>query len=51
MVEASHGRFNRFRKLVVRYEKLEHSFLAPNHLAAAIIALRKIDLPVNTIYG
>ena len=51
VVEACHGWFNRFRKLLVRYEKLEHSFLALNHLAAAIIAWRKIQLPVNIIYG
>ena len=51
VVEACHGWFNRFRKLLVRYEKLEHTFLALNHLAAAIIALRKIMLPVNIIYG
>lgn len=51
VVEACHGWFNRFRKLLVRYEKLEHTFLALNHLAAAIITLRKIRLPVNIIYG
>lgn len=51
VVEDCHGWFNRFRKLLVRYEKLEHTFLALNHLAAAIIALRKIMLPVNIIYG
>lgn len=51
VVEACHGWFNRFRKLLVRYEKLEHTFLALNHLAAAIITLRKIDLQVNIIYG
>jgi transposase len=51
VVEACHGWFNRFRKLLVRHEKLEHTFLALNHLAAAIIALRKIRLPVNIIYG
>ncbi len=51
MVEACHGWFNRFRKLLVRYEKLEHTFLALNHLAAAIITLRKIMQPVNIIYG
>ena len=49
VVEACHGWFNRFRKLLVRYEKLEHTFLALNHLAAAIIALRKIMLPVTTV--
>ena len=41
----------RFRKLLVRYEKLERSFLALNHLAAAIIAFRKVPLVVNIIYG
>jgi hypothetical protein len=35
----------------VRYEKLDHSFLALNHLAAAISALRKVPLAVNIIYG
>jgi hypothetical protein len=51
VVEACHGWFNRFRKLLVRYEKLEHTFIALNHLAAAIIAWRKISLPVHIIYG
>lgn len=51
VVEVCHGWFNRFRKLLVRYEKLERSFVALNHLAAAIIALRKVPLKVNVIYG
>lgn len=51
VVEASHSWFNRFRKLLVRYEKLERSFLALNHLAAAIIAFRKVPLNINIIYG
>lgn len=51
VAEVCHSWFNRFRKLLVRYEKLEHTFLALNHLAAAIIALRKIMLPANIIYG
>lgn len=51
VVEVCHGWFNRFRKLLVRYEKLERSFLALNHLAAASIAFRKIPLIVNIIYG
>ncbi|MBI2747787.1 MAG: IS5/IS1182 family transposase, partial [Burkholderiales bacterium] len=42
---------NRFRKLLVRYEKLDRSFLALNHLAASIMAFRKIKLDVNIIYG
>ena len=51
VVEVCHSWFNRFRKLLVRYEKLERSFLALNYLAAAIIAFRKVRLTVNIIYG
>ena len=51
VVEVCHRWFNRFRKLLVRYEKLERSFLALNHLAAAIIAFRNVKLTVNIIYG
>jgi hypothetical protein len=35
----------------VRYEKLERSFLALHHLAAAIIVYRKIKTQINIIYG
>ena len=38
VVEVCHSSFDRFRKLLVRYEKLERSFVALNHLTAAIIA-------------
>lgn len=51
VVEVAHSWFNRFRKLLVRYEKLERSFLGLNQLAAAIIAFRKVPLKVNIIYG
>ena len=51
VVEVAHSWFNRFRKLLVRYEKLERSFIALNHLAAAIITFRKVPLKVNVIYG
>jgi putative transposase len=51
VVEVCHSWFNRFRKLLVRYEKLERSFLALNHLAAAIIAFRKVSSAPNIIYG
>ena len=51
VVEVAHSWFNRFRKLLVRYEKLERSFLALNHLAAAIIAFRKVPHEINIIYG
>jgi putative transposase len=51
VVEVCHSWFNRFRKLLVRYEKLERSFLALNHLAAAIIAFRKVKAEINIIYG
>jgi len=47
VVEVSHSWFNRFRKLVIRYEKLHATHMALHHLAAAIIALRK----VGVIYG
>jgi len=47
IVEVAHSWFNRFRKLLVRYEKLECSFLGLNHLAAAIIVFRKIPLAIN----
>ena len=40
VVEVCHSWFNRFRKLLVRYEKLERSFVALNHIAAAIIACK-----------
>ena len=42
VVQACHGWFNRFRKLLVRYKKRQHTFLALNHLAESIIALHKI---------
>jgi IS5 family transposase len=51
VVEVCHSWFNRFRKLLVRYEKLERSFIALNHIAAAIIAFRKVRLIVNISYG
>ena len=51
VVEVCHSWFNRFRKLLVRCEKLERSFLVLNHLAAAIIAFRKVPLRVNIVYG
>ena len=51
VVEVAHSWFNRFRKLLVRYEKLDRSFLALNHLAASIMAFRKIKSGENIIYG
>ena len=42
VVEVSHAWFNRFRKLLVRYEKTLASSLALHHLAAAIIVFRKV---------
>jgi transposase len=48
---AAHGWLNRFRKLLVRFEKLENSYLALCHLAATVIVFRKIGLPENIIYG
>ena len=51
VVEVCHSWFNRFRKLLVRYEKLHRSFIALNHIAAAINAFRKVPLKINIIYG
>lgn len=51
IVEVAHSWFNRFRKLLVRYEKRDDSFLALNYLAAAIIAFRKVPMKENIIYG
>jgi putative transposase len=50
VVEVCHSWFNRFRKLLVRYEKLERSFMELNRPAAAIIAFRKVPADVNNIY-
>ena len=47
VVEVSHSWFNRFRKILVRYEKLTESYLALLHMAAAIITYRKLGI----IYG
>jgi transposase len=47
VVEVCHSWFNRFRKLIIRYEKLHVTHMALVHLAAAIIALRKVGI----IYG
>ncbi|MHB0921518.1 MAG: transposase [Thiomonas delicata] len=48
-VEQRNSWFNRFRKLLARDEKLERSFLAVNHFAAAIIAFHKVPLSINII--
>jgi len=49
VVEACHSWFNRFRKVTIRYDRLGATHLSVIHLAAAIIALRKIK--TKTIYG
>jgi len=47
VVEACHSWLNRFRKIIIRYEKTDASYTALLHLACAIIAWRKIGV----IYG
>ena len=47
VVEVSHSWINRFRKLLVRYEKFVVSYEALLHMAAAIVAFRKAGI----IYG
>lgn len=41
VVEVAHSWFNRFRKILVRFEKLAERYEALLHMAAAIIAFRK----------
>ena len=47
VVEVTHSWLNRFRKLLVRYEKLTETYEALLHMAAAMIAFRK----AGVIYG
>lgn len=46
-VEMSHSWSSRFRKILVRYEKRADTYTTLLHMAAAIIAFRK----VGVIYG
>jgi transposase len=50
VVELTHSWLNRFRKLLVRYEKLSDSYIALIQLAFSIICWRKIK-GNNVIYG
>ncbi len=47
IVEVAHSWFNRFRKVLVRFEKKKSSFEGLLQLAAAIIVYRKL----GSIYG
>ena len=40
IVEVARSWYNSFRKLLVRHEKLDRSFLALNHMVSAIMAFR-----------
>lgn len=44
VVEVAHSWFNRFRKLLVRFEKFTERYEALLHMAAAIIAFRKTGI-------
>lgn len=44
VVEVSHSWFNRFRKILVRFEKLNERYEALLYMAAAIIAFRKVNI-------
>ena len=44
VVEAAHSWINRFRKLLVRFEKLKSSYLGLLMFACAFIAFRKADV-------
>jgi transposase len=47
IVEVAHSWFNRFRKILVRFEKKAANYLALLQFAAALICFRKADI----IYG
>ena len=51
VVEVAHSWFNRFRKLLVRYEKTHRAYVALTMLAAAIISFRNVPAKINIIYG
>lgn len=51
IVEVCHSWFNRFRKILVRYEKIDRSYMALLMLASAIIIFRKVPRKINIIYG
>jgi transposase len=51
VVEVTHSWFNRFRKLLVRYEKTHRAYVALTMLAAAIICFRNVPSKTNIIYG
>jgi len=51
VVEVAHSWFNRFRKLLVRYEKTHRSYVALHMFAAAIISFRRVPALVSVIYG
>lgn len=42
VVEVAHSWFNRFRRLLIRWEKRPANYLALLHLAAALIIYRKL---------
>ena len=42
IVEVSHSWFNRFRKILVRFEKFNERYEALLFMVASIIALRKV---------
>lgn len=51
VVEVAHSWFNRFRKLLVRYEKTHRAYVALHMLAAAIICFRHVPGKINILYG
>lgn len=46
VVEVTHSFFNRFRKLLVRFEKKAANYIALLHFACAVIVWRKL-IPVH----
>jgi transposase len=44
VVERTHGWMNRFRRILVRWEKLPETFMATVHFACGMIAWRAVGL-------
>ncbi len=45
VVERTHSWMNRFRRLLIRWEKKPQNYLAMLHLACALITYRAVGLP------
>jgi len=51
VVERSHSWLNRFRRLLIRWEKKAENYMALLHFACALIAFRAAGIPRTTATG